>query len=61
MTDSFTIRLVVISLALVALVCVGGGLVLAYGEKSIPDAIIGLGSVAVGAVAGILARTSSEQ
>lgn len=60
MTDSFTIRLVVASLAIIALVSVVGALVLAYSGKAIPDAIIALGSACVGAVSGILARTSSS-
>lgn len=60
MTDSFTIRLVVASLAVIALVALVGTLVLAYAGKTIPDAIIALGSACVGAVSGILARTSSN-
>lgn len=61
MTDTFTIRLVVASLAIISLVAITGGLVLSYTERSIPDAIIALGSACVGALSGILARTSSDQ
>lgn len=61
MTDSFTIRLVVASLALLALLCVGGGILLAYGGKAIPDALIAIGSSSAGAISGILARTSSTE
>lgn len=61
MTDSFTIRLVVGSLALIGLVCVAGGFWLASNGGTIPDALIAIGSSAVGAISGILARTSSEK
>lgn len=60
MTDSFTVRLVVASLAIIALVSVVGGFVLAYGGKTIPDALIATGSACVGAISGILARTSTK-
>lgn len=59
MTDSLTIRIVVGSLALVALLVVAGSIWLAHDGVAIPDALIAIGSSAVGAVAGILSRTSS--
>jgi hypothetical protein len=59
-TDRTTIRLVVIFLGLVALAGVGLVGVLAYQEKSVPDALIALSSGALSAVAALLVRTGSE-
>lgn len=60
MTDKRTIQLVVIVLGMVTLAGIFLAGVLAYQSKPIPDAVIALASTALGAVAGLLAKTSSE-
>ncbi len=60
MTDRITIRAVVAILGLVAVSTMIGGFVLAYASKTIPDALIALGSAALGSVGTLLARTQSE-
>lgn len=60
MNSKSTVLAVVIFLGLVALFTVTGGFVLAYNGKAIPGELIGLGSVAVGAIAGILSKTNTE-
>lgn len=49
---------VVIALALLGVLTVLGGIVLAYTGKVLPESVIVLGSVAVGALAGMVAPTS---
>ena len=49
--------IVVIALALLGVLTVLGGVVLAYVDKSLPESVIVLGSVAVGALAGMVAPT----
>lgn len=49
---------VVIALALLGVLTVVGGIVLAWGDKVLPESVIVLGSVAVGALAGMVAPTS---
>lgn len=49
---------VVIALALLGVLTVVGGIVLAWGDKALPESVIVLGSVAVGALAGMVAPTS---
>ncbi len=49
---------VVIALALLGVLTVLGGIVLAYTDKTLPESVIVLGSVAVGALAGMVAPTS---
>ena len=49
---------VVVALALLGVLTVLGGIVLAWGEKTLPESVIVLGSVAVGALAGMVAPTS---
>ncbi len=58
-TDRSTVQLVVIVLGLVAIAGISLVGVLAYQAKAIPDALIGLSSLALGAVAGLLSKTSS--
>lgn len=60
MTDRFTIRAVVMYLGLVVVLSLVGGFVLSFVGKQIPDALIGLGSVALGSLGTLLARTGSE-
>ena len=47
--------IVVIALSLLGVLAVVGGVVLAYVDKSLPESVIVLGSVAVGALAGMVA------
>lgn len=49
---------VVIALATLGVLTVLGGIVLAYTDKQLPESVIVLGSVAVGALAGMVAPTS---
>ncbi len=49
---------VVIALALLGVLTVLGGIVLAWGDKALPESVIVLGSVAVGALAGMVAPQS---
>lgn len=60
MTDRRVVELVVVVLGLVTLVSLALGGYLAIHGKTIPDFIIGMGTGAMGAVAGLLARTSSS-
>lgn len=61
MTSERTVNIVVGGLVLVVLAVVGCAAVLAYQSKTVPDALIGFGGTAVGAVAGILSRTSTNE
>jgi uncharacterized integral membrane protein len=47
--------IVVVALAALGVLTVLGGVVLAYVDKSLPESVIVLGSVAVGALAGMVA------
>lgn len=58
-TDTWTVRLVVIALAAVAAATVVGGVVLAAMTKPVPSEIVALGSAAVGALSALLASTRS--
>ena len=49
---------VVVALAALGVLTVVGGIVLAWGDKALPESVIVLGSVAVGALAGMVAPTS---
>lgn len=61
MSDQKTVRLVILTLGVVALAAMVGGIVLAMDNKSLPGELIALGSVAVGGIASILAKTGSPQ
>lgn len=60
MTDRRTIFAVVVVLGAVVLACVAIAGLLAVQEKPIPPELVGFGGTALGAVAGLLAKTSSE-
>lgn len=47
--------IVVVALAVLGVIAVLGGVVLAYVDKQLPESVIVLGSVAVGALAGMVA------
>lgn len=54
--ESITLyQIVVMSLAAIGLLVVVGGIVLSFFDRSIPESVIVLGSVAVGALAGMVA------
>lgn len=59
MSDKFTIRAVVVILGIVSIIVVVGGILLTLDGKTIPDAIIAIGSAAIGSVSTLLARTST--
>lgn len=58
-SDRFAIRTVVVVLGAVVLAVAVGELVLAFVHTSIPDSVDRLGFAALGAISGILAKTSS--
>jgi hypothetical protein len=60
-TDTWTVRLVIIFLGLIGLVAAVGGLVLAGLDRSVPGEVLALGTGAAGALAGILASTRSSR
>lgn len=51
-------KIVVIALAALGVLTVVGGVALAWVDKTLPESVIVLGSVAVGALAGMVAPTS---
>ena len=55
--DPWIYRIVVITLGLVAVVAITGSIaiVIAAGDEPVPDAVVALGSAAVGALAGLIA------
>ena len=60
-TDTWSVRLVILFLGLAVLCSVVGGMVLAGLEKSVPDTVIAIGSAASGALAAMLASTRSAR
>ena len=54
-SDRWIYRIVVTALGLVAVIAVLGLIIVALEEVAIPDAVLALGSAAVGALAGLLA------
>lgn len=59
--DQSTVRLVIAGLFLLAICTVVGGIVLAMTDRSIPEAIIAIGSAAAGAMGSLLSRTGSNE
>lgn len=59
MTEIRNISLVIIFLGLTTLAIVVGAILLALDEKSIPDALIGLGGTSLGALGAMLSKTSA--
>lgn len=57
--DRLFYRIVSCALSIVIVLTIVGGIWLAGNDKEIPDAIIALGSTAVGALAGVLAGTKN--
>lgn len=57
MTDHFTVRLIVSFMGTIALAIVLGGIYLAVRERSLPDALITLGGVALGNIGTFLVST----
>lgn len=56
MTDNVSIRIALVILGLVTLSCVIGGLVAVLNDKSLPDALIGIGSSSATAVGLLITR-----
>lgn len=59
-TDVWIYRMVVASLGLVVLIAIIGTIYLANTPNGVPDALISLGSAAVGALAGLLAPSPRQ-
>jgi hypothetical protein len=59
-SDAWVYRLVVIALGLAALIAVGGTVALAFVGKPVPEALVAIGSAAVGALAGLLAPSPAR-
>ena len=51
-------QIVVVALASIGLLVVVGGIVLSFFDRNIPESVIVLGSVAVGALAGMVGTTT---
>lgn len=60
MMDRFTIRMIVAFMGIEALIALGGGMWLAAHEKSLPDALIALGGVALGNLGTFLVSARSS-
>jgi hypothetical protein len=58
--DRFFYRVVVCALAAVAVGALIGGMILAAMCKDVPDAVLALGSAAVGALAGVVAGNRNQ-
>lgn len=54
-SDVWIYRIVVVTLSLAVLVSLTAGIILTLNEKTTPDAVVVIGSAAVGAMAGLLA------
>lgn len=59
MTDRFTVRAVVVFLGLIAVATVLGGMWLTFTEHQLPDALISIGSTALGGLTGFLISSRS--
>ncbi|MFN6481047.1 hypothetical protein [Nostoc sp. DedQUE07] len=59
--DCWIYRIVVSALALIILSCIGSAVWLQSQDKEIPEIFIGLGTGALGGLAGLLAPTSSKE
>ena len=58
--DTLTVRLVVVFIAMIVLSVIVGTVVLTLYSKSMPDAVIALGGVGLGALGAMLASTASR-
>lgn len=61
MNDQSTVRLVIGVLGALALAVVIGGIYLVSNDKSIPDALIAMGSASAASVGTMLARTGTNE
>lgn len=59
--DTRTVFAVVLGLILIVLSVIACATVLAFYKHTLPDTLIGLGGVGVGALAGLLASTASKK
>lgn len=60
MDDRWTMRIVVAALAALGVIIVLGGISLTFVGRDVPEALIAIGSGAVGALGGILTRSPLE-
>ncbi|MBW4677314.1 MAG: hypothetical protein KME52_25915 [Desmonostoc geniculatum HA4340-LM1] len=60
-TDRWIYRIVVGALALTLVSCIGGTVWLQANDKKIPEILIGLGTGALGGLAGLLAPTPTKE
>lgn len=58
-TDTWTVRIVVLALTAVVVIVIIGQIVLSLKDRTLPDELLMLGGVAVGALGSLLAKTSS--
>lgn len=61
MTDAKTIRMVLAFAGLTVLAAMVGGIALAYSDRTLPDALIALGSGALGLLAGAMMPTGRQE
>ena len=59
--DKWIYRMIVTILGLAVVIAGGGALLLAKGDDPIPDILLTLGSAAVGALAGLLAPSPTQE
>lgn len=59
--DKWIYRMIVTTLGLAVVIAGGGALLLAKGDDPIPDILLTLGSAAVGALAGLLAPSPTQE
>lgn len=58
--DRVTIRIVAAVLGIVSVCIAIGGLLLAWADKDVPDPVVAMGSVALGALAALLASVRAD-
>lgn len=58
-TDVWTVRLVVVALTSVVVLVIVGQVVLSFWDRTLPDALLTLGAVAVGGLGSMLVSTRS--
>lgn len=61
MNDALTLRMVLAFAGLVVLLAMAGGIVLAFYDRTLPDALIALGSGALGLLGGALMPSGRQE
>lgn len=59
--DTITVRIVVMALALIAMAIIGGEIFLETTDRTMPESLLVLAGVAVGALGSLLASTASKK